>query len=133
MAYTLDLIGGRWKPTILWRLLNCGSLRYSKLRKSMPNISERILILQLRELENDGLVSRMIYPEVPPRVEYKLTELGLRLEPVLRLLSDWGMLTALQGIRTYTFESDFDRFDQSVFIEFHFIYAGNPMITIGFS
>jgi DNA-binding HxlR family transcriptional regulator len=90
MAYTLDLIGGRWKPTILWRLLNCGSLRYSKLRKSMPNISERILILQLIELENDGLVSRMIYPEVPPRVEYKLTELGLRLEPVLRLLSDWG-------------------------------------------
>jgi len=90
MAYTLDLIGGRWKPTILWRLLNNGSVRYSKLRKSMPNISERILILQLRELENDGLVNRTIYPEVPPRVEYKLTELGLKLEPVLRLLSDWG-------------------------------------------
>nr|WP_068887429.1 helix-turn-helix domain-containing protein [Pedobacter panaciterrae] len=90
MAYTLDLIGGRWKPTILWRLLDYGSLRYNKLRKSMPNVSERILILQLRELENDGLISRKIYPEVPPRVEYKLTELGWKLEPVLRLLSDWG-------------------------------------------
>jgi len=89
MAYTLDLIGGRWKPSILYKLLK-GSTRYSQLRKAMPAVSERILILQLRELESDGVISRTIYPEVPPRVEYELTALGKSLEPVLRVLSDWG-------------------------------------------
>lgn len=89
MAYTLDLIGGRWKPSILWRLLP-GQLRYSQLKKSLPTISERILVLQLRELENDGLISRLIYPEVPPKVEYTLTSLGLSLKPLLQQLSDWG-------------------------------------------
>src|SRR5579859_6296191 len=78
MAYTLDLIGGRWKPSILWRLLS-GGLRYSQLRRSMPNISERILVLQLRELEQHGLISRRIYTEVPPKVEYQLTDLGASL------------------------------------------------------
>lgn len=89
MAYTLSLIGGRWKPSILWRLLP-GTLRYSVLRKALPNISERILVLQLRELETDGLIKRIVYREVPPRVEYALTSLGQKLKPVLQLLSDWG-------------------------------------------
>ncbi|SKC05292.1 winged helix-turn-helix transcriptional regulator [Dyadobacter psychrophilus] len=89
MAYTLDLIGGRWKPSILYKLLK-GSTRYSQLRKTMPAVSERILILQLRELESDGVISRTVFPEVPPRVEYQLTDLGKSLEPVLRVLSDWG-------------------------------------------
>ena len=56
----------------------------------MPNVSERILILQLRELEHDKLISRKVYPEVPPKVEYSLTTLGLSLEPILRCLSEWG-------------------------------------------
>jgi DNA-binding HxlR family transcriptional regulator len=89
-SYTLDLIGSRWKPLILWRLLLQDCLRYSQLKNSMPNISERILILQLRELEQDKLISRKVYPEVPPRVEYSLTALGLSLEPILRSLSVWG-------------------------------------------
>lgn len=89
MAYTLDLIGGRWKPSILWRLAH-GAMRYSDLRRSLPAVSERILILQLRELESDGLISRKVYPEVPPRVEYQLTEVGKSLEPVLNILTDWG-------------------------------------------
>lgn len=89
MAYTLDLIGGRWKPSILYKLLE-GSTRYSQLRKTMPAVSERILILQLREMESDGLISRTVFPEVPPRVEYQLTDLGKSLEPVLHVLSDWG-------------------------------------------
>ena len=89
MAYTLNLIGGRWKPSILWRLVQ-GTLRYSQLRVALPNISERILILQLRELEKDGLVERIVYREVPPKVEYALTELGRSMKPVLQILSDWG-------------------------------------------
>ncbi|MEO6287952.1 MAG: helix-turn-helix domain-containing protein [Dyadobacter sp.] len=89
MAYTLDLIGGRWKPSILWRLFT-GSKRYSELRRSMPNVSERILILQLREMESDGLIKRIVYPEVPPRVEYLLTPLGQSLDAVLAVLTEWG-------------------------------------------
>ncbi|MEZ2337282.1 winged helix-turn-helix transcriptional regulator [Mucilaginibacter sp. RCC_168] len=89
-SYTLDLIGGRWKPQILWRLLLQGCMRYSQLKNSLPNVSERILILQLRELEQDKLISRQVYPEVPPKVEYRLTELGQSLKSVLYCLSEWG-------------------------------------------
>lgn len=89
-AYTLSLIGGRWKPTILWRLLD-GKLRYNELKKSISGISERVLVLQLRELENDDLVKRIVYPEVPPRVEYELTPLGWSMEALLQHMSDWGV------------------------------------------
>jgi len=88
-AYTLSLIGGRWKPSILWRLLD-GKLRYNELKKSISGISERVLVLQLRELENDHLVKRIVYPEVPPRVEYELTPLGWSMEALLQHISDWG-------------------------------------------
>jgi DNA-binding HxlR family transcriptional regulator len=88
-AYTLSLIGGRWKPSILWRLLD-GKLRYNELKKSITGISERVLVLQLRELENDHLVKRIVYPEVPPRVEYELTPLGWSMESMLQHISDWG-------------------------------------------
>jgi DNA-binding HxlR family transcriptional regulator len=96
MAYTLDLIGGRWKPTILWRLLD-GKLRYNELKKSIPNVSERILVLQLRELEKDGLVKRLVYAEVPPRVEYELTQDGQSLQPMLQIISDWGDIHRPKG------------------------------------
>ncbi|MCW3464632.1 winged helix-turn-helix transcriptional regulator [Chitinophaga nivalis] len=88
-AYTLQLIGGRWKPTILWRLLD-GKLRYNELKKSISGISERVLVLQLRELEKDNLIKRIIYPEVPPRVEYELTPLGFSMEALLQHIADWG-------------------------------------------
>jgi DNA-binding HxlR family transcriptional regulator len=89
MAYTLDLIGGRWKPSILWALLD-GKLRYSELKKNIPDVSERILVLQLRELEKDGLIRRFVYAEVPPRVEYELTIDGESMKPMLQCISDWG-------------------------------------------
>lgn len=89
MAYTLSLVGGRWKPSILWQLLE-GSLRYNEIRKALPNISERILILQLKELQEDGLILRFAYPEVPPKVKYQLTSIGLSLKPILMALSNWG-------------------------------------------
>jgi DNA-binding HxlR family transcriptional regulator len=89
MSYTLTAIGGRWKPAILWRLYN-GKMRYSELRDSIPNVTERMLVLQLREMEKDGLIKRIVYAEVPPRVEYEMTEKGNSLRPILRSLSDWG-------------------------------------------
>ena len=65
-------------------------MRYSALRKSIPEISERMLVAQLRELESDFLVTRIVHPEVPPRVEYELTELGWTMKPMLQSISDWG-------------------------------------------
>ena len=89
MSYALTTIGGRWKPAILWRLCK-GKMRYSELRDSIPNVTERMLVLQLREMEKDGLIQRIVYAEVPPRVEYEMTEKGNSLRPILKSLSDWG-------------------------------------------
>ena len=90
MAYTLNLIGGRWKPSILYQLLLTGAMRYSQIKKSLSNISERILSLQLKELERDGLISKTVFQEVPSKVEYQLTSKGFSMKPLLQLLSDWG-------------------------------------------
>ena len=90
MAYTLSVIGGRWKPNILYCLLNSGRMRYNELRRSIAGISERMLVAQLRELEEDGLVKRIIYPEIPPRVEYELTAAGISTQSMLECMSDWG-------------------------------------------
>lgn len=90
-AYTLSLIGGRWKTSILWKLLD-GRLRFNELKKSIQGVSERVLVLQLKELERDGLITRIVYPEVPPKVEYELTPLGLSMEDMLRAISDWGVI-----------------------------------------
>lgn len=88
-AHALSVIAGRWKATILHILLH-GKQRYSQLREIMPNISERMLAQQLKELEKNGLIQRTVYPEVPPRVEYALTEEGLLLKDILESLSAWG-------------------------------------------
>ncbi|WP_415327331.1 winged helix-turn-helix transcriptional regulator [Chryseobacterium sp. MMS23-Vi53] len=89
MARSLSIIGGRWKPAILCRLNNY-TMRYSELKKSIEGISERMLVAQLRELEEDQIIERIVYAEVPPRVEYKMTELGKTMEPMLKAMSDWG-------------------------------------------
>jgi DNA-binding HxlR family transcriptional regulator len=85
----LSLIGGRWKGVVLFWLLK-GKKRFGELRKILSNCSQRMLTVQLRELEEDGLVTRTVFPEVPPRVEYELTEFGRTLEPVLISLKEWG-------------------------------------------
>jgi len=97
MAYTLNLIGGRWKPAILYNLLP-GAIRYSQLRKQLPLITERVLVLQLREMETDGLIEREVFPQVPPRVEYRLSNLGKSLEPLLHALSEWGNANRPQSV-----------------------------------
>ncbi|MEO0539548.1 MAG: helix-turn-helix domain-containing protein [Cyanobacteria bacterium P01_A01_bin.105] len=86
---TLSVIGGRWKPILMCHLLG-GRKRFGELRRLTPNATERMITLQLRELEADGVISRQVYAEVPPRVEYELTEFGRSLEAILTLMQDWG-------------------------------------------
>lgn len=89
VTYAIQLIGGRWKLPILFQLQK-EKMRFGELKKTIPNITERMLTLQLRELEKDGLVSRMVYAEVPPRVEYELTKIGKELMPVCEEVNKWG-------------------------------------------
>ena len=86
---TLSVIEGHWKLPILFRLLD-GTRRFGELRKHLPAATQRMLTLHLRELERDGLIHREVYREVPPKVEYSLTDVGRSLEPLLRFMSDWG-------------------------------------------
>ncbi|MFC9894528.1 winged helix-turn-helix transcriptional regulator [Nocardia sp. NPDC127579] len=86
----MDVIGGKWKPLILWELEEHGVRRFGELRRGLPGVSEKMLIQHLRELEEDGIVSREVYPEIPPRVEYELTQLGSALNAALAPLGVWG-------------------------------------------
>ena len=86
---TLNLIGGKYKALILWHLAK-GTLRYSELQKAVSFATPRILTNQLRELENQKLITRTVYPVVPPKVEYSMTELGRSLMPILTAMRDWG-------------------------------------------
>ncbi|AFZ32236.1 transcriptional regulator, HxlR family [Gloeocapsa sp. PCC 7428] len=86
----LEVIGDKWKGVILYHLLD-EPKRFNELKRTFPELSQRILTKQLRELENDGVISRKIYPEIPPKVEYSLTDLGRLLEPTLLSLEGWGV------------------------------------------
>lgn len=86
---TLSVIGGRWKPILVCHLLS-GRKRFGELRRLTPNATERMITLQLRELEADGVISRHVFAEVPPRVEYEVTEYGRTLEPILITMQAWG-------------------------------------------
>jgi len=85
----LQLIDGKWKGVILYHLLE-KTMRFNELRRKLPNVTQRMLTNQLRELEADGLIHREVYAEVPPRVEYSLTTRGRTLQPVILALKDWG-------------------------------------------
>ena len=86
----LDLIDGKWKGVILYHLLNHGMLRFNEMRRRLTGVTQRTLTKQLRELEESGLITRTVYAEVPPRVEYRLSERGESLEQVIRALQEWG-------------------------------------------
>ena len=86
----LDVIGGKWKGIVLYRLMD-GTARFNELKRLMPKVTQRMLTLQLRDLERDGVIRRTVYAEVPPRVEYDLTEFGASLKPILDMMSDWGL------------------------------------------
>jgi DNA-binding HxlR family transcriptional regulator len=89
MDITMDFIGGKWKTVVLWYLIN-RTLRFSELKKQIPDITEKMLSIQLKNLEEDGLIRRKVYAEVPLRVEYSLTDLGKTLTPVLKAIAKWG-------------------------------------------
>ncbi|UII34552.1 winged helix-turn-helix transcriptional regulator [Fulvivirga ulvae] len=88
-VYASNIIGGQWTLAICCYLIN-GKLRYGELKKCLPNITERMLALQLRKLEKDRIVKRTVHAEVPPRVEYELTSVGYELKPIIRELEKWG-------------------------------------------
>lgn len=90
MELTLDIIGGKWKPVIIWHLGE-KTMRFSELKRSLPHITQKMLTQQLRALEKDGLINRLVYAQVPPKVEYSLTNYGKELLPVLSVLCQWGV------------------------------------------
>ena len=86
---TIQLIGGKYKAIILWHLVD-KTLRYSEIHRKMPNATDKMLAQQLRELERDGLIHRTVYPVVPPKTEYSLTDFGKTLTPILEAMCNWG-------------------------------------------
>jgi DNA-binding HxlR family transcriptional regulator len=86
----VSLFDGRWKCLILWQLLQDDTLRFGELRRRIPGATARMLTNQLRELEEDGLLHREVYPQVPPKVEYSLTMMGKDLSPIFTALREWG-------------------------------------------
>ncbi len=86
---TMDVIGGKWKLLIIHHLLE-GTKRFNELQKAIPAVTQRMLTSKLRELERDGIVHRKVYAEVPPKVEYSMTEFGRTVEPMLWVMHDWG-------------------------------------------
>ena len=86
---SINIIGGKWKMPIIWRLKD-GEKRYGEIRRSLPKITHKMLTQQLRELEQDEIINRKVYQEIPPKVEYSLTLLGKSIIPVIDLLREWG-------------------------------------------
>lgn len=89
VAVTLDMIGGKYKSLALWHLLDT-TLRFGELRKLIPQATPKMLTQQLRELEDDNLIIRTVFPVVPPKVEYSLTDFGRSLRPILSIMYEWG-------------------------------------------
>lgn len=87
---TLEILSGKWKALIIWYLNLQNSIRYNEFRRLIPEITQKMLSQQLRDLEKNGLVNRKVYHEVPPMVEYSLTKMGKELIPILQLMDRWG-------------------------------------------
>lgn len=98
VSTTLDVIGGKWKVLILYHLSG-QTLRFNELQRLLPAVTQRMLTLQLRELAADGIVHRKVYPQVPPKVEYSLTDFGRTLLPVIQAMHEWGERYAVQCSR----------------------------------
>lgn len=86
----LGILVGKWKPVILLYLLQEGTKRFSELKRNMPGITQKMLTKQLRELEDEDIIERVVYAQVPPKVEYSMTEYGRSLEPILAAMHEWG-------------------------------------------
>ncbi|EIT87235.1 HxlR family transcriptional regulator [Fictibacillus macauensis ZFHKF-1] len=91
VVVALDMIVGKWKPIIIQHLLTGDVLRFNELRRRIPDITQRMLTLHLRELEEQDIVKRVVYPQIPPKVEYSITEYGKGLKPVMDAMHYWGV------------------------------------------
>lgn len=98
MEITMDIIGGKWKVIIIWHLSNTKVMRFSELNRLHPKLTQKMLTQQLRELERDGLITRKVYTQVPPKVEYSLTSFGEKLKPILAAMCEWGNQYVEAGI-----------------------------------
>ena len=101
---TMHFIGGKWKAVVLWYLRN-GKKRFGELKQLVPDITDKMLSLQLKSLEEDGIIKRTVYPEVPPRVEYEFTEQGMTLIPVIEAIAKWGREKAEADARLVEYEA----------------------------
>ncbi|MBK3494672.1 helix-turn-helix transcriptional regulator [Viridibacillus sp. YIM B01967] len=90
IVVALNMIVGKWKPIILDHLLHGEPLRFNELKKLIPDITQRMLTMHLRELEEHDILTRTVYPQVPPKVEYRITEYGMTLQPMLKTMQQWG-------------------------------------------
>lgn len=100
VVYCMNIIGGKWKPSVL-HMIRTNRNRYSILLKNINEISKQTLTNQLRELESDGIIERIIYPEIPPRVEYTITEYGKTLLPIIDCMYQWGIQNMKPRINGY--------------------------------
>ncbi|PWU67423.1 winged helix-turn-helix transcriptional regulator [Gracilibacillus dipsosauri] len=94
----LSILVGKWKPLILLHLLNEGTQRFNELKRSIPGITQKMLTKQLRELEEEDIIERVVYPQVPPKVEYSITDYGKSLQPILEAMHEWGTKHTLRKL-----------------------------------
>lgn len=110
LVVALDLIVGKWKPLIIQYLIERQTLRFNEFRRLLPDITQRMLTLHLRELEDQDIVRRVIYPQIPPKVEYSLTEYGRTLIPIMETIHQWGV-THLEHMRMKKEQQELDNMD----------------------
>lgn len=91
VAEALNIVVGKWKPIILFHLFSNGTMRFSELKSKIPDISQKMLTAQLRDLEKEDLIERVVYPQVPPKVEYSISEHGRSIQPILEMMHIWGV------------------------------------------
>ncbi|MGO4373056.1 winged helix-turn-helix transcriptional regulator [Paenibacillus sp. 2TAB19] len=96
----LSIIVGKWKTSILLHLISTGTMRYGEIKKAMGTITPKMLTTQLKELEEEGIIQRVVFPQVPPKVEYSMTEYGMTLEPILTALHNWSAAHPSHKART---------------------------------
>ena len=107
----LEILVGKWKPVILFHLFSNGTMRFNELQKAMPDITKKMLTSQLRELEYHDIVHRKIYLQIPPKVEYSITEYGMKMTPLLQAMNDWGTAHVEHLNKLYGEEQAVDSFE----------------------
>jgi DNA-binding HxlR family transcriptional regulator len=104
VTHCMNKIGGKWKPIVIF-LISLNKNRFSLLKRAIPDISKQMLVNQLREMEEDGLIERKVYAEIPPKVEYKLSAYGESVLPIIAVMADWGK-TDMKRVKVFEFQEN---------------------------